>query len=188
MSLFLLFQIQNKSPADSSGTLTSWWPVQGRACSVVYTVPGRKLSDTAIYQSVWRGPSESTGPLQPSLKRSPTDALICCLKTAHLWTALSLTALDPIVLGPFDAMLTSSHHLSLMVLKFFFAINIQYFVLLLSMYFCWYDEVVACGSITRQFKTVWRRYSPVNNKILYWIQLSAKLIVWSIAFHTCKKI
>ena len=28
----------------------------------------------------------------------------------------------------------------------------------------WYDEVVACGSITSQSKTVWGRYSPVDSK------------------------
>ena len=31
----------------------------------------------------------------------------------------------------------------------------------------WYDEVVACGSITSQSKTVWGRYSSVDNKKNY---------------------
>ena len=59
--------------------------------------------ETSIFHSVWRRPVESTGPLGPCKKLRLADPQISCFRSAQLWTALSLKALN----GHHDAMFTS---------------------------------------------------------------------------------
>ena len=61
---------------------------------------------TVIYQSAWRGPVESNGPLGPHIKGDSGYPQFSCFTAAELWTALSLKALIQIGFDLHDAMFT----------------------------------------------------------------------------------